>query len=64
MTREELIERVAHVSHQTWMRQAKGPALDPRPDPEDPTPTVHDFERAEDIVAELERLGIIRFDTG
>jgi hypothetical protein len=29
-------------------------------DPDDPTPTPHDYERAEDIVAELTRLGIWR----
>jgi hypothetical protein len=27
-------------------------------DPNDPTPTTHDYERAEDIVAELKRIGI------
>jgi hypothetical protein len=27
-------------------------------DPDDPTPTAHDYERAEDIVAELKRLGV------
>jgi hypothetical protein len=59
LTRAALVERLAHVSHRSWMRQKKrndgivG-------DPDDPTPTQHDYERAEDIVAELTRLGIWR----
>ena len=57
LTRAALVECLAHVSHRSWMRQKKrndgivG-------DPDDPTPTPHDYERAEDIVAELTRLGV------
>jgi len=59
-TRDELVERLAEVSHRTWMRQKErdqgvvGDELDP-------TVTDHDRERAEDIVAELERLGLVSF---
>jgi hypothetical protein len=57
LTEAELVERLAHVCHQTWMRQKKrndGVAADP----DDPTPTEHDYERARDIVAELEALRV------
>ena len=57
LTEAELVERLAHVCHQTWMRQKKrndGVAADP----DDPAPTEHDYERARDIVAELEALGV------
>jgi hypothetical protein len=55
IARMELVERLAAVSHASWMRQAvrdKGVA--------EPSPqvTAHDRERAEDVVAELERLGL------
>jgi hypothetical protein len=56
-THADLVERLAQVYHQTWMKQKKrhdGIVADPN----DPTPTTHDYERAEDIVAELKRLGI------
>jgi hypothetical protein len=46
-----LVERLAQVCHQTWMKQKKredGIVADPN----DPTPTTHDYERAEDIVAD------------
>jgi len=59
LTQAELVERLAHVCHQTWMRQKKrndGILADPN----DPTPTEHDYERAQDIVAELGNLGIWR----
>ena len=56
-TREHLVARLAEVSHETWMRQAernKGLRdLDPAIHP-------HDWERAEDTVRELERLGVFR----
>jgi hypothetical protein len=42
------------------MRQKKEANPPPPADPCDPTVTRHDLERAEDIVAELERLGIFR----
>jgi hypothetical protein len=58
ITRAKLIERLAEVSHQTWMRQKKEQSPPPPADPDDPTVTRHDRERAEDIVAELERIGL------
>jgi hypothetical protein len=62
LTESELVERLAHVCHQTWMRQKQrndGLVADPT----DPTPTDHDFERARDIVAELRALGVWRDGT-
>ena len=57
LTHADLVERLAHVCHQTWMKQKK---RNDRivADPDDPTPTAHDYERAEDIVVELKSLGI------
>jgi hypothetical protein len=57
LTREELVQRIAAVSHTTWMRQKE---RDQGADPATLLPEVtdHDLERAEDTVAELERLGI------
>jgi hypothetical protein len=58
MKRTELVQRLAEVSHSTWMRQkvrdqgADAAALSPDVHP-------HDLERAEDTVAELERLGVL-----
>jgi hypothetical protein len=40
------------------MKQKKEPMTGSPPDPNDPTPTDHDYERARDIVAELKRLGV------
>jgi len=60
LTREELVERLAKVSHSTWMKQKsrdQGVPIEQL----DPSATDHDRERAEDVVAELERLGIVRF---
>jgi hypothetical protein len=53
----ELVSLLAEVSHFTWMRQA---ARDKgcRYEALDPAPTEDDRERAEDIVAELERIGL------
>jgi hypothetical protein len=57
ISRAELVERLAEVSHRTWMRQksrdqgVSSAELDPAVAP-------HDRERAEDTVAELERLGL------
>jgi hypothetical protein len=63
LTEEQLIDRLAHVSHQTWMRQdarkKAGEDSAPPPDPLDPTPTEHDRERARDIVTELKELGAL-----
>lgn len=57
ITREELIHRLAHISHQTWMRQKERDQGVPRRElSEEVAP--HDLERAEDAVQELERLGI------
>jgi hypothetical protein len=60
LTRAALVERLAHVSHGSWMRQKKRDDGIVVADPDDPTPTPHDYERAEDIVVELTRLGIWR----
>ena len=58
ITRAQLVERLAEVSHQTWMRQKKEQNPPPPADPDDPTVTRHDRERAEDVVGELERMGL------
>ena len=56
--RAELVRLLAEVSHFTWMRQAaKDEGL--RYEALDPHPTEHDLERAEDIVAELNRLRLL-----
>jgi hypothetical protein len=55
ISRSELVERLAAVSHESWMRQKhrdQGFPLDQL----EPNVTDHDRERAEDAVAELERL--------
>jgi hypothetical protein len=57
VSREELVERLAEVSHETWMRQKAeelGRPIDSLP----VKVTEHDRERAEDTVQELERLGV------
>lgn len=59
MTREELVERLAEVSHTTWMRQKSRDQGVPYEELSTDA-TEHDRERAEDIVAELERLGLLR----
>jgi hypothetical protein len=59
-TRDELVERLAWVSRRPWMRQRErdqGVARDEL----DPAATDHDRGRAEHLVAELERLGLVRF---
>jgi hypothetical protein len=57
LTREQLVTRLAEVSHQTYIRQA---VRDKGRDEADFSIDVtdHDLERAEDTVQELERLGI------
>jgi hypothetical protein len=57
ISRDELIRRLAEVSHRTYMRQKLRDHGAPL---EEITPEVtdHDRERAEDVVAELERLGV------
>ena len=57
LTRDELVLRLAAVSHRTWLRQKeRDQGADPAALP--PGVTDHDLERAEDTVAELERLGL------
>ena len=55
ITREELVERLAEISHRTWMRQ-KSRDQDVPYEHLDSAVTSHDRERAADTVAELERL--------
>ena len=57
ITREELVRRLAEVSHKTWIRQK---VRDQGALEADLSVEVHDHdrERAEDAVQELERLGI------
>jgi hypothetical protein len=58
MNRTELIQRLAEVSHSTWIRQK---VRDQGADEAELSPDVHphDLERAEDTVAELERIGVL-----
>jgi hypothetical protein len=56
LTRDELVRRLAEVSHATYLRQKA--RNDPPADPTGPEATPHDFERAEDTVQELEGLRI------
>jgi hypothetical protein len=57
VTRDELIRRLAEVSHKTWIRQK---VRDHGASEADLSAEVHehDLERAEDTVQELERLRI------
>jgi hypothetical protein len=57
LTREELVKRLAEVSHKTWIRQK---VRDQGAVEADLSVAVaeHDVERAEDAVQELERLGV------
>jgi hypothetical protein len=57
LSRDELVARLAEISHRTWMRQKERDQGVPRSEL-DPDVTPHDQERSEDIVQELERLGI------
>jgi hypothetical protein len=57
IARDELVRRLAAVSHETWMRQKhrdQGVALEELSS----EVTDDDLERAEDAVMELERLGL------
>lgn len=57
ISREELVEHLAVVSHRTWMRQKhrdQGVPLDQL----EPEVTEHDRERAQDTVSALEKLGL------
>jgi len=57
VTRDELVRRLAEVSHTTWIRQK---VRDQSAVEADLSVEVHehDLERAEDTVQELERLGL------
>jgi hypothetical protein len=57
LTREELVERLADISHRTWMRHM---VEDKGADEASLSPKAgrHDHERAEEIVQELELLGV------
>jgi hypothetical protein len=57
LTRDELVRRLAEVSHKTWIKQK---VRDQGALEGDLSIEVaeHDLERAEDAVWELERLGI------
>jgi hypothetical protein len=59
VTREELVERLAEVSHETYLRQKA--RNDPPANPTGHEVTEHDRERAEDTVRELENLGLLSF---
>jgi hypothetical protein len=61
ITRAELVERLARLSHETWMLHAnrdKHIAWEELP----PDVHPHDRERAEATVTELERLGVLRLE--
>jgi len=57
LTREALVGALAEVSHASWMRQKSRDEGVPWEDLIVEV-TDHDCERAEDAVAELERLGV------
>jgi hypothetical protein len=57
LTREGLVARLAEISHHTWMRQKERDQGAPRTTL-DPAVSKHDLERSEDIVQELEQLGL------
>jgi hypothetical protein len=61
VSREQLVEELAAVSHSTWIRQG---VRDYGKDPSDLSPEVHphDRERAEDTVTRLEELGVVNWD--
>jgi hypothetical protein len=63
ISREELVRRLAEVSHLSYVRQKNRdhgvPLAELSLDVTD-----HDRERAQDIVAELERLGVYRAEPG
>jgi hypothetical protein len=63
ISRQELVERLAAVSHRTWMRQKHRDQGVPWENLIVEV-TDHDRERAEDTVAELESLGIYTSEGG
>jgi hypothetical protein len=52
--RDDVVEKLARTSHDTWMRQAQRDQKATYPEITD-----HDRERAEDIVTTLELLGLL-----
>lgn len=60
ISRQDLVDELAKVSHATYLKQKKRAmeTNEPPADPNNPSPTDHDRERAEDTVQALERLGI------
>jgi hypothetical protein len=62
LSRSELVEELAAVSHATYVRQkkAKGEPLPPGVTEDDATD--HDIERAEDMVSRLEELDIVSWE--
>jgi len=58
LPRSELVRLLAEVSHFTWMRQSARDRGIPY-ETLDPCPTPHEVERAEEVVAELERLRVL-----
>ena len=61
ITRAALVQRLAETSHRTWMRQkSRDQGVPYETLSSEVTP--HDVERAEDAVAELERLGVITLE--
>jgi hypothetical protein len=61
MTREELVSKLAEVSHSTWLRQKE---RDQGADPAQLSKEVHqhDIERAEDIVNKLVELEVVSWN--
>lgn len=57
LTRDQLVLRLAEVSHRTWRKQ-KAEDLGKSPESLPRAVTAHDLERAEDTVKELERLRV------
>jgi hypothetical protein len=55
--RDELVDALARVSHETWRRQKNRDQGTPWEELSEAV-TPHDRERAEDTVRELERLGV------
>ena len=63
MTRASLVQRLAEVSHDTYIRQAirdKGLSREEVVEAVGSEATPHDYERAEDTVRELEALGVLQ----
>ena len=60
LTRAQLVDEVAAVSHEMWMLHS---IRDKKMDPADVTEEVsdHDRERAEHTVRRLEQLGVVSF---